>query len=368
MAHPNVLALDAGDMMGWSPDTVKHRALFRMMEYLAYDAVGIGDNDLVDGIPFLRNAMDEYGIPVVSANLSDTAADTPLGPGYRVLNRGETRIGIIGVGDPAAFALMKPNRKSAVGIGATIEALDRLLPDVREVSDLIVVLSHASQSHNRTIARRFPSIDVLVGSFSGRPLFEPLLENGVLLVQAGNNGARVGRLDLELDNNHEIVSYRGWLEPLLESMADDQIVLSMLEDYRNELIDGVVGAQDQNPTGSTYRGARTCRTCHEDQFEQWQTTSHAHALQTLIKAGNEKEPECLFCHTTGYGKPSGYFDFATTPALGDVQCEVCHRVSDQHAEMRDIPNPPTAITCIECHTPAQSPGFLFESAFESIKH
>lgn len=355
-------------MMGWRPDTVRHRALFRMMDYLSYDAVAIGDNDLVDGIPFLRSAIDEYGIPVVSANLSEIASDTPIGPGYRVLNRGGTRIGIIGIGDPVAFALMKPNQKSAVGIGETVAALELLLPAVRETANLIVVLSHASQSHNRSIARRFPSIDVLVGSFSGRPLFEPLLEKGVLLVQAGNNGARVGRLDLELDQNREIVSYRGWLEPLLESMADDQIVLSMLEDYRNELFDGVLGAQDQMPTGSTYRGAQTCRTCHESQYQQWQTTSHAHALQTLIDAGNEGEPDCLFCHTTGYGKPSGYFDLETTPALGDVQCEVCHRVSDRHAELKDIPSPPTAITCIECHTPAQSPGFLFGSALESIKH
>jgi len=365
--HPNVLAVDAGDMMGWQPNAERHRVLFDLVRHLGYDAVGIGDNDFVDGLRFLREMIREYDVPVVSAGVLEAAGRLPFGPAYRVIQIGTVRVGIIGIADPAAFTLMKPDQRSKITTDVPRESLSLFLPKIRREADLILVLSHGTLSHNRTLARRFPDVDVIVGSYSSRPLFEPVIEGETLIVQSGNNGSHVGRLDLIVDDSNQITSYHGWLEPLLESLPDDPEVLGIVEAYRETLRRKAEQVAELMSYEPRYQG-ETCRPCHEDQYRQWQTTAHAHAFQTLTDAGKDQSPECLFCHTTGYGSPFGYLDQTTTPGLADVQCEICHKVAEQHGQVPSPVAPVSPLTCIKCHTPTQSPEFRYEEAVMDVSH
>ena len=101
----------------------------------------------------------------------------------------------------------------------------------------------------------------------------------------------------------------------------------------------------------TYVGndAVSCHGCHSETIDQWATTGHAMAYQTLVDGGNENNPYCLHCHTTGWDAPvafgdtvltagngadnSGFDDFwpgetaedmSRMAALEGVQCEACH--------------------------------------------
>jgi len=88
-----------------------------------------------------------------------------------------------------------------------------------------------------------------------------------------------------------------------------------------------------------YVGNKNCKKCHIKQFKSWAETAMAKALETL-KPGAAAEakkaagldpdkdyasdPECLVCHTVGYGKQGGFVDVATTPDHVGVGCEMCH--------------------------------------------
>jgi len=88
-----------------------------------------------------------------------------------------------------------------------------------------------------------------------------------------------------------------------------------------------------------YIGSKKCKKCHLAEYESWEKTKMASAL-TVLKPGERKDakikakldpekdyskdPACLPCHTTGYGKPGGFVDFETTPTLAGVGCEMCH--------------------------------------------
>jgi len=96
-----------------------------------------------------------------------------------------------------------------------------------------------------------------------------------------------------------------------------------------------------------FEGVGVCRKCHLDQADAWSKTAHAKAYESLrpkVKAAEKvkakldperdytKEPECLACHTTGYGRPGGYkLDMTASDArlFANVGCESCHGAGSQ---------------------------------------
>lgn len=107
----------------------------------------------------------------------------------------------------------------------------------------------------------------------------------------------------------------------------------------------MVVAQDNGK----YGGTDNCKMCHPDTFDEWSKTSHAKSYDLLVAAGQEKNAECLPCHTTGYGK-GGFVDEATTPGLKGTTCEACHGPGAEHmGDKTKIKREPSAKVCAACH-------------------
>ena len=150
-----------------------------------------------------------------------------------------------------------------------------------------------------------------------------------------------------------------------------------------------------------YVGAKKCKSCHIKQYKSWEQTHMAQSFEVLKpgirpeekkKAGLDPaadystDPECLPCHTTGYGRPGGFESLEATPALVGVQCEACHgpgseylakdKMSLQNKEYKRadlvatglvIPNGDTCTsTCHNERSPFAVPGQAFD--FEERKN
>ncbi len=109
-----------------------------------------------------------------------------------------------------------------------------------------------------------------------------------------------------------------------------------------------------------YVGSKFCRTCHSsadnNRYHNWLQTGHAKAFEVLT--GAEKiNPECLSCHTTGYGQEVS--DKTTSKDLRGVQCEACHGPGSEYKRMKIMKNPAlsrnaglwnvTRDVCLKCH-------------------
>lgn len=105
------------------------------------------------------------------------------------------------------------------------------------------------------------------------------------------------------------------------------------------------------PPDAKYVGTDNCKMCHQPEpYTGWSKSAHAQAFDLLKSVGEEKNPECLKCHTTGYGKPGGFVDEASTPALAGVTCEACHGPGSAHKGIAEkITKVPSAKVCAECH-------------------
>lgn len=110
-----------------------------------------------------------------------------------------------------------------------------------------------------------------------------------------------------------------------------------------------------------YLGAATCLRCHPAIHADWSQTAHARAFENLKPKGQETNPQCLVCHTTGYGLPGGFKDLATTPGLAGVQCENCHGPGGEHAASPFEASLPVtrldAQMCGGCHNQFHHPTF-----------
>lgn len=88
-----------------------------------------------------------------------------------------------------------------------------------------------------------------------------------------------------------------------------------------------------------YVGSKNCKKCHLKEYKSWEATKMATTFDALkpgergeakLKAGLDPnndyttDEKCVKCHVTGYGKPGGFVDIATTPELANVGCETCH--------------------------------------------
>lgn len=83
-----------------------------------------------------------------------------------------------------------------------------------------------------------------------------------------------------------------------------------------------VTATGSEDDGGNYIGPDACKFCHLANYEQWLETNHSRAFQILVDRGQDKNEDCLPCHTTGYNKKTKTYKFK------DVTCEVCHGSGD----------------------------------------
>lgn len=104
---------------------------------------------------------------------------------------------------------------------------------------------------------------------------------------------------------------------------------------------------------SDYMGSSHCKSCHKVEYETWEKTNHFSATKRLEIDHQERNPDCLICHSTGFGK-GGYPD--TKIDFTGVGCEVCHGPGKKHPSSK-MKIEKSVEFCLACHTKRDSPYF-----------
>jgi len=109
------------------------------------------------------------------------------------------------------------------------------------------------------------------------------------------------------------------------------IVIAAVLSIGLSIVVGRYGAEAET-SDATYVPGKKCKTCHIKTYKAQSKTPHAMSLDNLKDAGEETNPECLSCHTTGYGKPGGFVDAESTAGLAGTTCQGCHGPGSAHIE------------------------------------
>ena len=368
--------MDAGDFFGFGgvQDSLKSGYMVEMMDRLGYDAVTIGERELTFGQQFLLDSFRKSKIELVSANLVYADSKKPFVKPYVIKKYGNVRVAITGVLWKDAKFRTLPT-EAALEIQDPVTVMKALVPQLRKKADVVVVLSHLGLPDGQKLPLEVPGIDVMVfGHAVG--LFKQVVQTqGVINVRGGERGQYIPGIHLVVEDG-KITSYDGEVVTLDDKVPADETMNKLVDTFQDDLNKRFTAqnqqqvAQDEHRTaqqlaGDHYLGEKTCRRCHETEYQKYTKQSHAHAFETLVKAERDATPECIVCHVVGLGQAGGFVSKQSTPDLVNVQCENCHGMGTEHP---DGSNPVGASTCAKCHTHEQDPNFNFDAAVEKINH
>ncbi|MBZ0268690.1 hypothetical protein K8I85_11080 [bacterium] len=365
------MLVDGGGFTGAQSATWEPRALFlmEMMGPLGYDAGTIGSAETRFGGEMLRSILAEPAVPIVSANLFDEETGRALLPPWVVLDRDGLRVGITAVTGEQP----DPFREIGIRVDDPLESLQRVMPRLRQDSDIVVLLARLGLSESKDLIKRLgEQVDIVIVA-SGRTERGIVFPEtgGAVYVVAGSRGQSLARARVAVDGSRPMIVGDDIL--LNRTVKEDAETAAMVQEFTGNLNatmarDVVTAAAERlSPDGQYYLGAESCRSCHPREFEIWKETPHSDAFHTLVVAEAEALPECFQCHVTGNTEDAGYDPRIVNAAdLVNVQCEACHDQGSRHA--RDGSYGASRESCVRCHNPENSPDFDPEIYWLMIEH
>lgn len=170
-----------------------------LMNEVGYDAITVGNHDLVYGWEFLQNLLKQAKFRVLSANLftkDSTGTLVPILPSHHIFEIGQgRRVAVIGVLGMSAYNSIAPDQRKNLYIEDPVKALEKLLqdPSIRSC-DQILLLSHSGIEEDRKIASQFPEITAILGGHSHTLMAKPEMVGKVPVMHPYCNGQIITKL------------------------------------------------------------------------------------------------------------------------------------------------------------------------------
>lgn len=383
----------------------KLQATVKGLIAMDYAAVGFGVDDLRMPAAVLLGAGTEpyldRTLPLTSSNVGLFAFDSGATARYRTLMVGDVKLGITTV-------LGDAYRKSIMNDGILVESVEQGLGAVvrrmaEDKCDGQILLCYADAEETAAIVRRFPQFQYVctAGGAEEPPATLKLIEGTkTAVVEVGKKGQYASVVAFFDD---EAVPVRYQRVPLDARFPESPEMKGLLTEYQEQLrlagftnlgVTEKIHPRHEAGDSKTaqFVGSQTCATCHQDEFDVWKDSGHAHATDTLVKLSPARhfDPECLSCHATGWDPQqyvpfqSGFLGLDVSKHLHGNGCENCHGPGGGHvaaeaagdatlqAKFRklmhlDLQNA-ERIACQKCHDHDNSPEFKFETYWKQIEH
>lgn len=206
-----VLLLFAGDLLQGSMTSTLFlgRPDIKLLEQMGVDAMTVGNHELDFGQDNLRKLAGMVSFPLLSANLEAEPEPLPVQAFARCAPAGGPRIAVLGLTTDELVTTTHPKNAQGIAMQDPLEVAARLAPELDREAELLIVLSHLGFAADQALAERVPGIDLIVGGHNHYAFEQPREVNGVLILQAGERGRYLGRLDLEMEGDRlRPLSYR----------------------------------------------------------------------------------------------------------------------------------------------------------------
>ena len=250
----HVILIDAGDCLQGDNapyyynyvDTAVPHLFPRLMTYMGYDAVCVGNHDIETGHPVydrVRRELEDAGIPFLGGNAIDRSSGKPYFTDHVLLERDGVRILLIGYTNANIRAWLDETLWSGLDfeplVGLVQGEVDALRQELHP--DAVIVATHTAvgegdgtilESEGLDLFQQLRGVDFLICSHDHRPYVAET--DSLCLIDSGSHARNLGHgtLTLELDAEGKVVSKKlsAGLIPVKAEKADP----AMREAFRKE--------------------------------------------------------------------------------------------------------------------------------------
>ena len=374
--------VDVGGAIAGAEDfqVMQYDYLLRAYADMGYDALNIGHREAELSAAQLAGFRKTSPVTLLSANLFDKSTGQRIFEASKRIKRGGHTIAIVGVLDPRCMT-------DELGQGLRIEpmenVLEDLLPRLRKESDAIILLAWTDESGLDRLAQQFYEANLILGGKVSQPSQKLIKENRSYVLYTANESRAVGALNVHLTPRFVGANFQMTL--LDSAIPEDPGMVKLAAEYRDKIRGTPLNIDDarqleadevpgiKNTAG--YAGTPSCVKCHATAMDTWAHTAHSQAFASLAAKKAEADPNCLGCHTVGFGQVSGYQRKLQGSRLASVGCESCHGPGSLHVAERLAGGrvnfkfrPLAAGDCKQCHHGEFSPPFDWDACWSKIRH
>jgi hypothetical protein len=341
-------------------------------------ATTIGAFDLFRGGEQLKSMIEDFRLPMVSANVYDELTGELFVEPYIIVERAGVKFGITGALDPDGdVRTHRDVEQLGVIIGEPMETLPAVIEELHEKADYVILLSQLGLEQSKLLAEELPGIDFMVIGAAAQYAAKPFEIAGTVMIQPGYKGQRLSDYRLRFNEEYVYQGYEGKTLDLGDKVPSDAAMALLLKEHKIAIEEAsrrraAARKPQTDPEVPRWTNAclgvdASCVRCHQPQVEQWEETRHAHAFKSLELGHQTTNPECLRCHTTCYLDMP--LDGSVTVAgnMKSVQCESCHGRAADHARDGSYGGV-TEATCTVCHDKENSPDFDFATYLAQVIH
>jgi 5'-nucleotidase len=241
------LFVDAGDsedITMLESSLTKGSAMEAILSGAGCDHVALGNAIPIRyGQQAITNLAKHFGHPLLCANMKDGYGNLVEGlQSMAIESFGGLSVAVIGLTAP----LPEYSSFFKLQMDQPADLLPELITTAKEQgAKTIILLSHLGSSNDLKLAEQVNGIDLIIGAHDHKELYPPLQVNGTIIVQAGEFGKHLGRIDLTLDpHTGKVIEYQGQLIPIIEDIPLDPQTQAALETEQKrvqEMMDQEVG-------------------------------------------------------------------------------------------------------------------------------
>ncbi|KUP05784.1 5'-nucleotidase [Bacillus coahuilensis m2-6] len=209
----------------------------QLMNEIGYDAVTIGNNE---GITFSYDELSSMyraaNFPVVVSNLFELHGDRPKWTVPHIILESKTGFRLAVIGVTAYYEHFY--EKLGWRVTPPMEEVEIELQRLKGQYDGLVLLSHLGLADDEWIGSEYSQIDLILGGHTHHVLKQGKDVNGTLLGAAGKYGYFIGHMEIEISDDHKILSKRAELihtQDLPEEEGDQVYVHHYLYAGREKL-------------------------------------------------------------------------------------------------------------------------------------
>ena len=215
----NVVLLDIGDHLQGDNavfysnfiDTVSEHIFARVMNYLDYDAVVVGNHDIEPGNYVYDKVEKELDAPYLAANAININTGKPYFEPYTILNRNGVKIAVIGLTNPNIPNWLSPHLWKDIEFEEIVPTLEYWVKEVREKENphFVIAAMHAGlgdedqdskEDPARYVAKNVKGIDLVLAAHDHKVTAEKLLngDKEIWVLEGGSRGAALSKANIEL--------------------------------------------------------------------------------------------------------------------------------------------------------------------------